>query len=343
MKSLSIIWQACLRLAALSVAGLVWLGVATADDPAMRPPVASVGGDLNELAVHAHEPLVVRSRPVIERLPVQVIEPVDLQVAPSGQIYVADLRAQCIFRLDRFSRVSLHAADLAGLRRICLDADESVYARTAGTGESSIHQITPEGRRLLLHTLPFPAHSFARVGITDWLVAEGRNIWLVNAAADRSLIFRSAVSVRDLCTDAGGGNAALLSDGQVLKIGVAGDVQRAGFAPGTSRRVICRADGQLVALADVPQTDSGAAAPLPRGLYLLSQSAPATETGPIAQLPEGTEAAGFDSLGNLCLANPQLRAVTRVTSRFRIPCPHCRESVLLIFDANAQPENVGGF
>ena len=58
----------------------------------MLPPG---GGDLNELAVHPHAPLVVRSRPVIERLPVQVIEPVDLQVGHSGHIYVADAGAQC--------------------------------------------------------------------------------------------------------------------------------------------------------------------------------------------------------------------------------------------------------
>ncbi len=343
MNASSIVRQTILRLAGLSVACLGCIAVVFADEPASRPLVPPDGGDLNDLAVHPHAPLVVRSRPVIERLPVQVIEPVDLQVAQTGHIYVADSGAQCIFRLDPFSRVSLHSRDLAGLRRICLDSDESVYALTASSGECSIHQITPEGRRLLLHTLPFPAQSFARFGTTDWLVADGGNIWSINSEADRSLIFRSSVAVLDLCTDAGGGIAALLSDGQVLKIGAAGNAQIAGFAPGSPKRVICRADGQLVVLADASLARNGAAAPLPRGLYALSKSAPAAEPDAIAHLPEGTEAAGFDSLGNLCLANPQLRAVTKVTSRFRIPCPHCRESVLMIFDANAQPANIGGF
>lgn len=334
--------QTLLRLAGLTVACLVCTTVVLADEPASRGPATSAGSDLNELSVDPHAPLVVRSRPVIERLPVQAIEPVDLQVGHSGHIYVADAGAQCIFRLDSFSRVSLHSRDLAGLRRICLDSDESVYALTASSGECSIHQITPEGRQLL-HTLPFPAHSFARFGTTDWLVAEGSSIWSVNSDADRSLIFRSSVAVLDLCTDAGGGIAALLSDGQVLKIGAAGNAQLAGFAPGSPKRLICRADGQLVVLADASLPRNGAAAPLPRGLYSLSKSAPTEELNAIAHLPEGTEAAGFDSLGNLCLANPQLRAVTKVTSRFRIPCPHCRESVLMIFDANAQPDNIGGF
>ncbi|MFM8474443.1 MAG: hypothetical protein ACKOEO_01445 [Planctomycetaceae bacterium] len=335
--------QTILHLAGLSVACLVCVAVASSDEPPPRALVPPGSGDLNDLSAHPHTPLVVRSRPVIERLPVQVIEPVDLQVAQSGHIYVADSRAQCIFRLDSFSRVSLHSRDLAGLRRICLDSDESVYALTASTGECSIHQITPEGRKLLLHTLPFPAQSFARYGTTDWLVAEGSNIWSVNSDAERSLIFRSSVAVLDLCTDAGGGIAALLSDGQVLKMGSAGNAQLAGFAPGSPKRLICRSDGQLIVLADASLSRNGAAAPLPRGLYSLSNTAPNTEPNAIAHLPEGTEAAGFDSLGNLCHANPQLRAVTKVTSRFRIPCPHCRETVLMIFDANAQPDNIGGF
>lgn len=342
MNASSTIRQTILLLAGLSVACMADDGIVSADEPASQSPVLP-GGDLNELSVHPHAPLVVRSRPVIERLPVQVIEPVDLQVAQSGHIYVADSQAQCIFRLDSFSRVSLHSRDLVGLRRICLDSDESVYALTASTGECSIHQITPEGRRLLLHTLPFPADSFARQGTTDWLAAVGGNIWSINSNADRSLIFRSPVAVLDLCTDAGGGIAALLADGQVLKIGASGNVQIAGYAPGSPQRLICQPDGKLVVLAQATIETGGVAAPLPRGLYPLSTTAPATEPNAIAHLPEGTQAAGFDSLGNLCLANPQLRAVTKVTSRFRIPCPHCRESVLMIFDANAQPDNIGGF
>jgi hypothetical protein len=63
----------------------------------------------------------------------------------------------------------------------------------------------------------------------------------------------------------------------------------------------------------------------------------------VAFVPEGTRAAGFDSLGNLLLANPDLRAITRVTSRFQVPCPHCRQPTLMIFDAEARTERSGSF
>ncbi len=315
--------------------------VASADDPPSPPIAVSAADDLNELSVHPHAPVMVRSRPVIERLPVQVIEPVDLQVARTGHIYVADAGAQCIFRLDQFSSVSLHAEQLSGIRRICLDADESVYALTATPGESTIHQITPEGRHVSLHTLPFPAHTFARAGLTEWLVAEGRNIWSINADSDRSLLFKAAVPVLDLCTDAGGGTVALLADGHVVRPGPEGNARIIGFAPGSSKRLLCQAGGELAVLATARH--QATPTPLPLGIYPLSTAAIAAPAPALAHLPEGTLAAGFDSLGNLCLANPQLRAVTKVTSRFRIPCPHCRQSVLMIFDANVQPENIGGF
>ncbi|MFM7059545.1 MAG: hypothetical protein ACKO2P_21745 [Planctomycetota bacterium] len=330
-------------LAGVLVACLGGSCVALADEPPSRPFLPPAGGDLNAMAVHPHNPVVIRSRPVIERLPVQVIEPVDLRVAKSGHIYVADSKAQCIFRLDRFSSVSLHAQQLPGICRICLDADESVYALTATSGESTIHQITPEGRHLALHTLPFPAHSFARVGITDWLVAEGRNLWSVNADSDRTLILKTVAPVLDLCTDAGGGTAALLADGHVLRPDPQGTFRIVGFAPASSKRLLVQASGQLAVLADASLGRTPGPAQLPLGIYPLSPSALDSPAAALARLPEGTLAAGFDALGNLCLANPQLRAVTKVTSRFRIPCPHCQESVLMIFDANAQPENIGSF
>jgi hypothetical protein len=61
----------------------------------------------------------------------------------------------------------------------------------------------------------------------------------------------------------------------------------------------------------------------------------------LALVPEGTEAAGMDRLGNFCLANPDLRAVTKVTSRFMIPCPHCGQQTLMIFDPAAAAEDAG--
>jgi hypothetical protein len=295
------------------------------------------------VAGHSHPPLIVRSRPVIERLPVQVIQPIDLQVSRSGNIFVADSGANCIFRLDQFSAVSLHAQNLPGIRRICLDANESLYVLTSGTGESAILQITPEGRLISLHTLPVPAHSFARVGTSEWLATDGRHLWQINADSERTLLFKSPTAVLDLCTDPGGGNSALLSDGRVLQIGLDGDSRIAGFAPPDSQRLICQTDGRLMVLAEASAPARPGSSQLPIGIYPLVTNNADSPAAAIAHLPDGTLAAGFDALGNLCLANPQLRAVTKVTSRFRIPCPHCQESVLMIFDASVVPQNVGSF
>ena len=57
---------------------------------------ASAAGDqssLTALTTHRHDPIVVRSKPVIERLPVKVIQPVDLKVSADGRILVADAQA----------------------------------------------------------------------------------------------------------------------------------------------------------------------------------------------------------------------------------------------------------
>jgi len=315
-------------LTGLLAACLVHSPAATADEPSVA---------------HKHAPLVVRSRPVIERLPVQVIQPIDLQVARSGAIFVADSQANCIFRLDQFSAVSLLAQNLPGIRRICLDANESLYVLTSSTGESSLHQITPEGRLIPLHTMPFPAHSFARVGTSEWLVTDGRQLWQINADSERTLLLKSPVSVLDLCTDPGGSNYVLLADGRVLQIGLDGESRIAGFFPGNASRLICQTDGRLLVLAKSPVPAKAGTPHLPLGIYSVSADNAAPPATAVAHLPEGTLAAGFDVLGNLCLANPQLRAVTKVTSRFRIPCPHCQESVLMIFDANAAPENADNF
>lgn len=327
MKSLFIFCRVCC-LTGLLVASVDRLSTASADEP----PVA-----------HKHAPVIVRSRPVIERLPVHVVQPIDLQVARSGVIFIADSQANCIFRLDQFSAVSLHAQNLPGIRRICLDANESLFVLTSSTGESSLHQITPQGRLILLHSMPFPAHSFARVGSSEWLATDGQHLWQINADSEHTLLFKSPLAILDLCTDPGGGNHALLAEGQVLQIGLDGESRISGFAPAGARRLICQTDGRLVVLAESTVQAKQGSPNLPLGIYPLVADLTASPAKAVAHLPEGTQAVGFDALGNLCLANPQLRAVTRVTSRFRIPCPHCQESVLMIFDATAVPENAGNF
>jgi hypothetical protein len=325
-----------------ALCGILSQGV-SADEPStpVSPVVAPL--DLNQLATHTHQAIIVRSRPVIERLPVQVIQPVDLQVGRTGNIFVADAQAACVFRLDQFGSVSLHAQQLPGLKRIVLDADENAFVLSSGSADCQIHQVTPEGQRILLHSLRFAAHCICRAGADGWMVAGGHCVWLVTADNEPQQIAQFAVPVIDLCGNTGGGTSVLLADGRVLQLGLDGAARAIGVASGTARRLICQPDGQLAVLSHSRAAAQVSDSPLPLGLYPIAAGPSVGEVSAIAHLPEGTQAAGFDSLGNLCLANPQLRAITRVTSRFRIPCPHCGQPVPMIFDASARPENVSGF
>lgn len=323
--------------------GLIPQKAMAADEPASPASRVSAPLDLNQLATHSHRPIIVRSRPVIERLAVQVIEPVDLQVSRSGNIFVADSQASCIFRLDQFGSASLHAQKLPDLRRMTLDADENVYALTSGSADCQIHQVTPEGRRILLHQLQFSAHCFCRVGTDGWMVAGGRSVWLITADGQVQQIARFSAPIVDLCGNAGGGTSVLLGDGQVLQLGLDGAARVVGVVNGVARRLICQPDGLLAVLSSAPVVQGANESPMPLGLYPVNSDPAPGKISAIAHLPEGTQAVGFDSLGNLCLANPQLRAITRVTSRFRIPCPHCGQPVPMVFDASARPENVSGF
>ena len=84
------------RVAGLFATALLWLtsGViavtvvaeVTAVTAVADEPVATAVPPLNALSTHRHDPIVVRSKPVIERLPVKVLQPVDLQDRKSTRL-----------------------------------------------------------------------------------------------------------------------------------------------------------------------------------------------------------------------------------------------------------------
>lgn len=119
---------------------------------------------------------------------------------------------------------------------------------------------------------------------------------------------------------------ALLQSGRVIYLGLDGSSATAGYAPAAATRLFQLPEGQLAVLHQ-----SGEERPMVRKVARTMQdlSAPA-----FAQVPLGTIAVAFDRLGNLCLANPDLRAVTKVTSRFVVPCPHCGRSLTMIFSTD---------
>ena len=108
---------------------------------------------------------------MIERLPVKVIEPVDVKLSNNGLIFVADRSAACVFRLDEHGSASVVIDQLPNIQRIHVDADNSVYVLTSSGGESSLHQITVTGQHVVLETFSFPATAFVRDPVGQFTLA----------------------------------------------------------------------------------------------------------------------------------------------------------------------------
>jgi hypothetical protein len=292
---------------------------------------------LGAVTNHDHAPIVVKSRPVIERLPVKVIQPVDLRVGKSGRVFVVDRIAKCVFRLDLDGTVSLPLADVSGLQRIQIDSDENLYALTSNSGESQIQMVNPMGQSTVLHELTFSATSFARDSIGQFVVVSGDTdrIVLISSTGDVLELARIHQPVADVVLNAGGQTEALLKSGEVIHISADGEVTPSGFAPPGSSRLLVQPDGSLIVL-------TGRSHDQMQLVSVSGMQARPQEFIAFATVPAGTQAVGFDMLGNLCLANPELRAITKVTSHFRIPCPHCGRATEMVFhnEAEALTESV---
>jgi len=344
------------RVAGLFATALLWLtsgviavtavAAVTAVTAVADEPVATAVPPLNALSTHRHDPIVVRSKPVIERLPVKVLQPVDLQVSARGQIFVADAQAACVFRLDSHGQVSLAVRDLPGISRIQLDRDGGLYVLTVVGAESHLYQATPEGLTVHLHTLRFPAISFTRNSIGEFFVGQRQQLWKIGTDGQQTCITQLPSALLDLGSNPAESAVALLQNGLVCQVSADGVLAVSGQAQAGSLRLLPGIGGRFLTLArSAPQApgESGLA------LYHVSDRSqvkadPADGPTLLARVPSGTEAAGLDPLGNLCLANPDLKAVTKATTRFHIPCPHCGQQTLMIFDATAPlPDDVSSF
>jgi hypothetical protein len=289
---------------------------------------------LSGVAEHQHQPVIVPSRPVIERLPVKVIEPVDLNLAADGTVFVADRTAECVFRIDRTGTVSIVAEKLPGLQRMRLQADGSLFLLTSTGSQSELHQVTASGRQIYLQALSFSADAFVVTSLGQTYVSHsssGRIMSVSTEGAVKELV-RLAMPVTDLALNAAEQLEALLPSGQVVMISDDGHVVSTGAAPSGSTRLTSLQDGKMLAI--LPAVEG------PSTIVEVSRDAQQPLNFPVvAKIPTGTRAAGFDALGNLCLANPDLRAVTKVTTQFEIPCPHCGRPTRLIFSSEQPGRN----
>ncbi len=281
---------------------------------------------LGAIRNHDHAPIIVQSRPVIERLPVKVISPVDLQISKAGHIFVADDAANCVFRLDAEGEVSLPVQRVGNIRRIQLDADGNLYTLTSDARESQIRMINPVGQSVLLHELNFDAHAFVRDVAGQFAVTskDTNRVVLISNTGEITELTRLYQPVSDIVLNAGGQTEALLTSGDMVHIAASGEVTASGFAPAGSSRLMLQPDGSMLVLSKRSNGQTN--------LVSISRDANRPkEFASFATVPEGTQAVGFDGLGNLCLANPDLRAITKVTSHFSIPCPHCGRATEMIF------------
>lgn len=300
---------------ATTIFSIYLLGSILASGPSTLAEDSPVLGAVRE---HEHAPIVVPSMPVIERLPVKVIEPIDLKVGKSGSVLVADRAAQCVFRLNRDGEVSLPIADVSHLQRIQIDADDNLYILTSDAHESQIQMVTPIGTCIVLYDLNFAATSFVRDRTGQFIVAESSKsrIWEISTTGDVTELTQISQPVSDIVLNAGGQAEVLLESGDIVHVSAAGVVTRTGYAPSGSSRLMLLPDGSLLAIAGPLNGHAELVYPTRGNLR-------PTEFRRYAIVPQGTQAVGFDSLGNLVLANPDLRAITKVTSHFQVPCPHC--------------------
>lgn len=288
---------------------------------------------LGAIANHDHNPIHVRSRPVIERLPLKVIEPVDVKLSNDGLVFVADRKAACVLRLDTHGSASVVIEQLPSIQRMQVDSDNSVYVLASTNGESSLHQIMISGKHVILDTFSFPVSAFVRNSVGQFTLAVKNSGRLVSLSSDGivSNLTELAQPAQDLVYNAGGQLEVLLGSGDVVRVDADGKTTATGFAPIGSTRLTSLEDGSLLALAGSTGGRSQVA-------YVSRRMEERPEQFEIAaRVPAGTASVGIDSLGNLCLANPELRAVTKVTSQFMIPCPHCGRPTRMIFSSDAEP------
>jgi len=271
----------------------------------------------------------VHSRPVIERLPLKVIHPVDVTISESGDLFVADLTG-VIFRIDDQRHTDVMAKGLDRVSRVAAHR-RGIFCLTAAGRSGSVVQLTENGFQSQPVSLNFAPAGLAIGDTGDLYIGSARRAEMVRLTRVDERWQKTVIplpdAVRDVDSDAQGQIVVLLRDGRVLSLTAANRPQHLGYLPdSTSRLSMHPTDGVLGGGVDGSLRDS---------LFRMTQKADRQER--FASLPEGTSAVTFDGLGNLTSANPDLRAITRVTSRFEVPCPHCGKPVPMILSPHAVP------
>ncbi|HIE96542.1 MAG: hypothetical protein ABGZ23_03080 [Fuerstiella sp.] len=273
---------------------------------------------------HKHLPITLHSRPVIERLPLRVVDPVDVALTNFGDTLVADRVGKVLFRIDSAGEASLIGRELDGLNRVVDSPQMGAHVLLASRGSGRIVRMTRTGVQHDVAYLPFvPAGLGANPLDGSLYTTNSRTgeVFRITAEGQRVPITTVSEPTKDLTVNAMGATiSVLLKSGKVVSVGVGGSSETIGYVPATATRLTYHPGGFLVALCEDTT-----------GKAVLLKPTDTREQQPdtFAGAPRGTQAMAFDKLGNLTLANPDLRAITRVTSRFQQRCDDCGKMMLI--------------
>ncbi|APZ95086.1 hypothetical protein [Fuerstiella marisgermanici] len=282
-----------------------------------------------DAADHSHAPLLVRSRPVIERIPLSVIDPVDVTVTQFGDTLVADRAGKILFRVDSSGTASVLAKDLDGVCRVTDSPRLGTHVLLSQEQSGRVLRITDSGFQSEIAHLPFAPAGLGVDSNGNLLTANAATgeIFTINPERERTRLAKMSEPVRDLVVDQVGNVVVLLKSGKLVAVYSADNTKPVGFVPGNATRLTMHPKDFVLALAnDADQRP-----------MLVRPTSDREHVSRFAGTPRGTSAFAFDKLGNLTLANPDLRAITRVTSHFRVPCPHCGKLVSMELSADAPP------
>ena len=283
---------------------------------------------------HSHSPIVVYSRPVIERLPVKVAAPVDVEISAFGDTIIADRIGKMVLCVDPTGESHVLAKGFDQILRV-VDAPVFGVHVLCGQAESSIvFRCLDSGVSAEFAHLPFTAIGFGADPVGNLFTANQRTgeIFRIDSEGSVRRMARVSEPVKDLTCDSIGNAIVLLRSGKVVSVGTDGSSETVGYVPETSARIRIHPDRLVLAL--------GAA--VGRGATIYKTTVQQDETEVHARVPEGTIAFAFDALGNLTLSNSDLRAVTRATSHFQVPCPHCGQLVPMTLTTDALPADAPG-
>ena len=273
---------------------------------------------------HKHHPITLHSRPVIERLPLRVVDPVDVTLTNFGDTLVADRVGRVLFRIDAAGTASLIGRDLEGLSRVVDSPQMGAHALLVSRGSGRIVRMTETGVQHEVAQLPFlPAGLGASPYDGSLFTSNSQTGDVVKVEADGSVstIVRVSEATKDLTVNAIGTTVSvLLNSGKVVSVGVDGSRETVGYVPATATRLTFHPDKFLVVLCEDATGET---------VLLKPAASRAQQPRTFAGTPRGTKAVAFDTLGNLTLANPELRAITRVTSRFQQQCDDCGKMMMI--------------